>query len=241
MPTALITGATSGIGKASALLLHANGYGVAITGHNPANLTAAQRELPDDVLVVRADSRSLSDTDDLMQAVRDRFGSLDVLFLNSGMVGPKPVEEFTESDFDDLVAVNFKGQFFTLQKALPLLNDGGSVIFNIGIGARRSIPGGTVVSGTKGALLSMMPSLAIELAPRGIRVNSVSPGVVETPMWDKLGIPSEMRSGLADTVPLGRVGTPQDVADTVAFLASDASRFITGQDILVAGGGGLNA
>ena len=241
MPTAPITGGTSGIGKASALLLHNQGYGVAITGQNPDNLTVAQRELPDDVLVVRADSRSLSDTDALIETVRDRFGSLDVLFLNAGMVGSKRVEEFTEREFDDIVAVNFKGQFFTLQKALPVINDGGSIIFNIGIGARRNIPGGTVLGATKGALLSMMPSLAIELARRGIRVNSVSPGVVETPMWDKIGIPPQMRSGLADKVPLGRVGTPQDIADTVAFLASDASRFITGQDIVVAGGGGLNA
>ncbi len=241
MPSALITGGTSGIGKASALLLHENGYDVTITGHNPDSISAARRDLPEDVLVVRADSRSLEDTDELIDAVRDRFGSLDVLFLNSGTVGARPVEDYTESDFDDLVAVNFKGQFFTMQKALPLLNDGGSIIFNVGIGARRSLPGGTVLSATKGALRSMMPSLAIELAPRGIRVNSVSPGVVETPMWDKIGIPPEMRSGLAEAVPFGRVGTPQDVAGAVGFLASDSSKFITGQDILVAGGGGLSA
>lgn len=242
MPTALITGGTSGIGKATAELLHARGYRVAVTGQNPDSVARAQSELPDDVLVVRSDARVLSDTDALMSAVSERFGSLDLLFLNAGVFRPAPLSDATEESFDEHTDVNFKGQYFTLQKALPLLNDGGSVVITVGImGIHRGSPGATLGAATRGALLAMLPSLALELAPRRIRVNAVSPGATDTPLMDKLGVPQEARDAMRANIPFERFGSGQEIAETVAFLASDAARYITGQDVTVAGGSGLSA
>ncbi|WP_432522727.1 SDR family oxidoreductase [Kineococcus sp. SYSU DK006] len=143
MPTALITGGTTGIGRATAELLHTRGHRVAVTGQDPDALAAARRELPADVLVVRADARVSSDTDALVQTVTERLGRLDLLFLNAGIFRPAPVGEVSEESFDDHVAVNLKGQFFTLQKDLPLMNDGASIVVTVGIAARRGSPGAT--------------------------------------------------------------------------------------------------
>ncbi|WP_433443377.1 SDR family oxidoreductase [Nonomuraea sp. CA-141351] len=244
-PTALITGGTSGIGKATAELLHQRGYQVIVTGQNPDTIAAAGKELPEEIVVVRADARSLADTDRLAEEIRERFGTLDALFLNAGIVRPQPIEAFDEATYDDLFNVNVKGQFFTLQKALPLLNDGGSIVFNIGIGATRGIPNGSVAVATKGALLSLVPSLALELAPRRIRVNAISPGPVDTGIWAKQGLPpealEELANATASRVPLGRFGTSEEIAEVVAFLASKAAGFITGENIVVGGGSGIGA
>ncbi|WP_214414830.1 SDR family oxidoreductase [Sphaerisporangium fuscum] len=243
-PVALITGGTSGIGKATAELLHQRGYRVIVTGQNPDTIAAAEKSLPEQVVVIRADARSLSDTDRVVEEIRERFGALDVLFLNAGIVRSQPVGAFDEATFDDLVEVDFKGQFFTLQKALPLLNDGGSVIFTVGIGATRGMAGGSVTAATRGALLSMVPSLAIELAPRRIRVNAVSPGPVDTGIWAKAGLPPEQLEMAAEAtvsrVPLGRFGTSREIAEVVAFLASDAAGYVTGENIAVSGGAGIS-
>ncbi|WP_153547392.1 SDR family oxidoreductase [Streptomyces sp. RB17] len=239
MPTALITGGTTGIGRAAAELLHARGYQVAVTGQNPDSLARARSELPDDVLVLRSDARVLSDTDALMSAVSERFGSLDLLFLNAGIFRPAPVADVTEESFDEQVDVNFKGQFFTLQKALPLVNDGGSIVFTVGIGSRRGSPGAALGAATRGALLTMLPSLALELAPRRIRVNAVSPGATETPLFDKLGVPHSGREAMRTKIPFERFGSSREIAEVVAFLASDAASYVTGQDVTVAGGYGL--
>ncbi|MFF7679045.1 SDR family oxidoreductase [Actinacidiphila glaucinigra] len=239
MPTALITGGTTGIGRAAAELLHARGYKVAVTGQNPDSLARARSELPDEVLVVRSDARVLADTDDLLATVSARFGSLDLLFLNAGIFRPAPVASVTEESFDEQVDVNFKGQFFTLQKALPLVNDGGSIVFTVGIGSRRGSPGATLGAATRGALLAMLPSLALELAPRRVRVNAVSPGATETPLFDKLGVPHSGRDALRQKIPFERFGASREIAEVVAFLASDAASYVTGQDVAVAGGYGL--
>ena len=237
MPTALVTGGTSGIGRATAELLHDRGYQVAITGQNAKSIANAESELPQDMLVLRADTRLMADTDAAIEAVRQRFGSLDHLFLNAGVSRLFPVADITEDMFDDLVNINFKGQYFTLQKALPLLADGGSIVLMVGSGVSRGIPGGTITAATRGALLALMPSLALELAPRKIRVNAVSPGAINTPMWDKLGVSAEMREATSAHIPFGRFGTSDEVAEVVAFLASSASSYITGQEIIIAGGG----
>lgn len=241
MPHALITGGTSGIGKATAQLLHGRGYGVAVTGRNPDTLAHARQDLPDDVIVVAADSASLDDTTHLMSVVEERLGSIDLLFLNAGVFTPAPIGDVTEESFDSQMAINFKGQYFTLQKALPLLNDGASVVLTVGIGASRGAPGATVAAATRGALLTMLPSLALELAPRRIRVNAVSPGAVATPLFDKLGVPDEAREAMRRDVPFQRFGTGEDIAGVVAFLASDAAEYVTGQEIVAAGGYGLGA
>ncbi|CAM4047746.1 SDR family oxidoreductase [Kibdelosporangium persicum] len=244
-PTALITGGTSGIGKATAELLHERGYQVIVTGQNPGTIAAAAKALPEQIAVLRADARSLTDTARVTDEIRERFGTLDVLFLNAGIVRPGPVEAFGEATFDELVDVNFKGQFFTLHNCLPLLSDGGSVIFTVGIGATRGIPGGSVTAASRGALLALVPSLALELAPRRIRVNAVSPGPVDTGIWAKSGLPPEAlaqaATATAARVPLGRFGTPREIAEVVAFLASDAAGFITGENIVVGGGAGISA
>lgn len=239
MPTALITGGTTGIGRAAAELLHARGYQVAVTGQNPDSLARARRELPDDVLVVQSDARKLADADALMATVSARFGSLDLLFLNAGIFRPAPVADVTEESFDEQVDVNFKGQYFTLQKALPLMNDGGSIVFTVGIGSRRGSPGAALGAATRGALLAMLPSLALELAPRRIRVNAVSPGATETPLFDKLGVPHSVREAMRTKIPFERFGSSREIAEVVAFLASDAASYVTGQDVAVAGGYGL--
>ena len=244
-PTALITGGTSGIGRATATLLHDRGYQVVVTGQNPDTIAEAQKELPDDVVVLQADTRILADTDRVMEEVRTRFGALTTLFLNAGVTRPLTVDTVDEAAFDDLFAINTKGQFFTLQKALPLLTDGASIVFTVGIGATRGIPGGSVAAASRGALLAMVPSLALELAPRQIRVNAVSPGPIDTPIWSKYGMPADNTAAMLDAVaaqnPFGRLGTPREIAETVAFLASDGAAYITGQNIVVAGGGGVSA
>lgn len=244
-PAVLITGGTSGIGSASAELLHQRGFQVMVTGQNPTTIAAAREELPEGVVVLRADARSLEDTERVVEEVRSRFGALTALFLNAGISRPTPLDSVDEASYDELFGVNTKGQFFTLQKMLPLLTDGASVIVTVGIGATRGIAGGSVTAGSRGALLTMVPSLALELAPRKIRVNAVSPGAIDTPIWSKTGVPPEtladMTTGIAATIPFGRLGTAGEVAEVVAFLASDAASYVTGQDIVVGGGSGLRA
>jgi NAD(P)-dependent dehydrogenase (short-subunit alcohol dehydrogenase family) len=230
---ALITGGTSGIGKATAELLHSRGYRVLVTGLD----NVADAGLPADVVVVRADARSLPDLDRAIDVARREFDSLDLLFLNAGISRPGPVEATDEEAFDALFGVNVKGNFFTLQKALPLLNDGASVVFTIGAAEGH----GVAMTAAKGALLPMMRALAVELAPRGIRVNAVSPGLIDTPAYDKLGVSRDMIQAWGRDVPLGRVGTPADVAEAVAFLASSAAGYITGDNVRVSGGMGVHA
>lgn len=236
MPTALITGGTSGIGRATAELLHRHGYQVAVTGQNPDTVAAAERELPKGTLVLRADARSMAETDAAIAAVQERFGSLNLLFLNAGVSRHIAIDDVTEEAFEDLIAVNLKGPYFTLQKALPLLADGGSVVFTIGVAGRRGMAGGTAMMATRGGLLALIPSLALELAPRRIRVNAVSPGAIDTPIWDKRGVPTQAREAMTSSIPFGRFGTADEIAELVAFLGSSASSYITGQDIAVAGG-----
>jgi NAD(P)-dependent dehydrogenase (short-subunit alcohol dehydrogenase family) len=244
-PGALITGGTSGIGRATAELLHERGYQVMVTGQDPARIAAARRELPEGVVVLQADARSLADTDRVAEEVRSRFGELTALFLNAGISRPTPLASIDEATYDEVFSTNTKGQFFTLLKMLPLLAYGASVIFTVGIGATRGITGGSVTAGSRGALLAMIPSLALELAPRRIRVNAVSPGAIDTPIWSKSGIPlerlAEIATEMAATIPFGRLGTAREVAEVVAFLASDNAGYVTGQDVVVGGGSGLRS
>ena len=232
-PAALITGGTSGIGKATAELLHSRGYRVMVTGIDDL----ADAGLPEDVTIVRADARSRTDIDHAIDEARRRFGALDLLFLNAGISRPGPIESTDEAAFDALFDINVKGNFFTLQKALPLLNDGASVVFTVGAGEGL----GPAMTAAKGALLPLVRSLALELAPRRIRVNAVSPGLINTPAYSKLGISQEMIESWAQNIPHGRVGVPADIAEAVAFLASDAAGYITGDNLSVSGGVGVHA
>lgn len=230
--TALITGGTSGIGKATAELLHSRGYRVVVTGLGNVDDTG----LPEDVLTVRADAGSLTDIDGAVARARDHLGSLDLLFLNAGISRPGPIESIDEAAFDALFAINVKGNFFTLQKALPLLNEGASVIFTVGAGEGL----GAAMTASKGALLPLVRSLALELAPRRIRVNAVSPGVIDTPAYAKLGITPDTIAAWGEEVPLGRVGTPSDIAEAVAYLTSDGAAYLTGNNLIISGGLGIH-
>ncbi|MBZ6139083.1 SDR family NAD(P)-dependent oxidoreductase [Streptomyces olivaceus] len=232
-PAALITGGTSGIGRATAELLHSRGHRVMVTGSGGH----AGAELPGDIVTVRADARSLPDIDRAVDEARSRFGTLDLLFLNAGVSRPGPFESIDEAAFDDLFDINVKGNFFTLQKALPLLREGSCVVFTVGAGEGI----GAAVTAAKGALLPLVRSLALELAPRRIRVNAVSPGLIDTPAYGKLGVSREMIESWGADVPLGRAGAAADVAEAVAFLASDAAGYITGENLAVSGGLGVHA
>jgi NAD(P)-dependent dehydrogenase (short-subunit alcohol dehydrogenase family) len=244
-PAVLITGGTSGIGLASAQVLHEQGFRVMVTGQNPETIAAAELALPKDVVVFRADSRSLTDAGRIAEAAQQHFGSLAAVFLNAGVTGPTPLGTVDEARWDELFAINTKGQYFTLQAVMPLMSDGGSIVLTAGVGIVTGITGGSVVAGTRGALLSMVPSLALELAPRRIRVNAVSPGAIDTPIWAKSGLSPEAikqrTNAIAATIPFGRLGTAREVADVVAFFVSERSSYVTGQHIVVAGGIGMGA
>jgi NAD(P)-dependent dehydrogenase (short-subunit alcohol dehydrogenase family) len=239
-PAALVTGGTTGIGHATARVLHADGYGVLVTGRNPETLGAARRSLPDEVAVLRADLRSIADAKQVADEIEQRFGRLDLAFLNAGFSRLTPLETLDEAAYDELFDVNVKGQLFTLQAILPLLGEGSAVVFNSSTAAQRGVPGQSVYSATKGAVNSLVRSLAVELAPRGIRVNAVSPGPVETSALGKLGVPADQleafRKQIVSWLPMGRFGSDEEIARTVAFLASPAASFITGANIDVDGG-----
>lgn len=231
--TALITGGTSGIGKATAALLHSRGYRVMVTGRGDVD----DRGLPEDVIAVQADAGSLAEIDLAIAQAREHLSSLDLLYLNAGISRPGPIESTDEADFDALFDVNVKGNFFTLQKALPLLKDGASVVFTVGAGEGI----GAATTASKGALLPLMRSLALELAPRRIRVNAVSPGLINTPAYSKMGVPQETIESWGEGVPLGRAGDPAEIAEAVAFLASDAASYLTGDNLIVSGGIGVHS
>ncbi|GGJ48221.1 SDR family oxidoreductase [Streptomyces brasiliensis] len=241
--TVLITGGTSGIGLATAQLLHKRGANVLVTGRNPETIRSARSVLPDEVAIVQADVASLDDTERVIGEVRDRFGSLTGLFLNAGINKAMPFETVDENTYDEVFATNAKGQFFVLQKALPLLADAASVVFTVGIAATRGLAGMSLGAGSKGALLTMLPSLAVELAPRGVRVNAVSPGAISTPIWTKSGMSAEqltaVTESMAAAIPLRRLGEGPEVAAAVAFLLSDDASYITGENIVIGGGAGL--
>lgn len=241
---ALVTGGTTGIGLATAKQFHADGAKVIITGQNPATLEAARRELPDDVLILRADVRSIADTERVAAEIQRRFGGLDVAFLNAGIAHFVPLESVEESFFDDTFDINVKGVFFAVQKLAPLLRPGASVLVTTSVVASRGSATSAVYSASKGAVAAMVRALAAELAPRGIRVNAISPGPIDTPIFSKLTLPKEVvddfTHGMAQKVPLGRFGRSEEVAKVVSFIASPAASFITGSEIPVDGGVGTN-
>jgi NAD(P)-dependent dehydrogenase (short-subunit alcohol dehydrogenase family) len=237
---ALVTGGGSGIGLATAARLHQEGCRVAIAGRDERLLHEAAASIGGDLLAVPADVASPEEIDRLLSAVAQAYGRIDVLFVNAGLKTFRPLPDTTEAYFDEVFAVNAKGAFFTLQKAAPYLNDGASVIL-CGLAPvhpawRR--PGTSVYTASKAALRSFAHSAAAELAPRGIRVNTVNPGPIDVPSPTHLppDVMADRARRMAEAAPMKRLGTPGEVAGVVAFLASTDASYITGQEITVDGG-----
>jgi NAD(P)-dependent dehydrogenase (short-subunit alcohol dehydrogenase family) len=237
---AVVTGGNSGIGLATAKEFKEQGARVVITGRDQKTLDEARREIGGDVLALRSDASSLSEIDKLFAAVKEKFGGIDVLFINAGIGKFAPVETVTEEMFDSIMDINFKGAYFTIQKALPFLNDNASVVLNTSIAAHIGMPNSSVYAASKAALITLVRTLSAELVGRGIRVNAVSPGPIATPILNRMGLPpealQETRNNLEDQVPMKRFGRPEEIAKTVLFLASTDSSFLLGTEIVADGG-----
>lgn len=240
--TAVVTGGSSGIGYATARKIRELGAKVIITGRNPEAVDKAANEIGAVGLV--ADQAKLGDIDALVERAKEELGGVDVLFINAGIAAFAPVEQLTEEQFDATMDINFKGAFFTLQKFLPILKDGSSVINLSSINAYTGMPNTAVYAASKAALNSLTRTAAYELAPRKIRVNAVNPGPTNTAIFGKLGMPDEavqeFASAMQNRIPMKRFGEPEDVASLVAFLASDEASFITGAEYNIDGGTNLN-
>lgn len=239
---AVVTGGNSGIGFYSAKKLKSDGATVIITGRNADKVKEASEELG--VIGITADALDLSATDELVQNVKEKYGNVDILFINAGIFQPAPVGQISEEMFDHQMGINFKGAVFTLEKFIPILNDGASVINLSSVNAYTGMPNTAVYAASKAALNSYTRTAATELAPRKIRVNAVNPGPVETPIFGKTGMPEDQLNGFAqamqDRVPLKRFGKPDDIANLVSFLSSDEASFITGSEYNIDGGININ-
>jgi NAD(P)-dependent dehydrogenase (short-subunit alcohol dehydrogenase family) len=238
---AVITGGNSGMGFETARRFINEGAKVVITGRRQAQLDEALAEIDNPNLIgIQGDVSNLSDLDRLYDEVKTKFGHLDILFANAGISNVMPLEYVTEEHFDTHFNINVKGMLFSVQKALPLMKDGGSIILNSSIMGSSGIPGFSVYSATKAAIRSFARTWTSELKARKIRVNTLSPGPIATPIFGKMGLNAEQQSEFASQlpaqIPLGRVGNPEEIASTVLFLASDESSFITGIELPVDGG-----
>lgn len=237
---ALVTGGTSGIGLEAARLFREEGATVVIVGQDLARLQSAAVELGEGVTALRGDLSSPAQIDNIIEQIRQALGRLDVLFANAGMGLAAPLEAVTEDQIDKQFDVNFKGVFFTIQKAVPLLAEGGSIILTTSYLNEVGEPGLSILSASKAAVRSLARSLGAELAPRGIRVNAVSPGPISTSFVAKLGLSekqlNEAAAATKDRVPLHRFGEAVEIAKAAVFLASDDSSFMTGSEMVVDGG-----
>jgi len=238
--TALVTGGNSGIGLATAKLLIAEGAQVAITGRDRDKLAAAAQELGPSALAIRSDVNDVAGIEAVIAQVKQAFGKLDIVFANAGISAPTPLGATTLEAFNAVVTTNLTSVFFTVQAALPLLDAGSSIVLNGSVMRDMGVVGTSAYSATKGAITSMAKVLASELAPRGIRVNTVIPGATRTPIWSRdarngTDVPA-LEKALSQGIPLGHLGDAEDIATAVAFLASNDAKHITAAEIVVDGG-----
>ena len=231
---AVVTGGNSGIGLATAQEFKAQGAEVVILGRDQKTLDEAVHTIGVGTLAVRGDVTNLADLDRLYKQTVEHFGKVDILVVNAGISKPAPVEQVDEALFDQISNTNLKGAFFTVQRALPHLNDGASIILVTGAN-QKGTPGYSVVSATKAALRSLARTFSAELLPSGIRVNALSPGAIETPIFGKLGLPVEPLKW-AEQIPMKRIGTAEEMAKAALFLASSDSSYIAGAELVADGG-----
>lgn len=237
---AVVTGGNSGIGLATAKRLQEEGARVAIAGRSKKTLDEAVKAIGNGVLAVQADVSELPDVDKLYAEVTKKLGKIDVLFVNAGVAKFAPLADTPESVYDEQFDINTKGAYFTIQKAIPFLNDGASIVLNTSVVGEKGNVNTSAYSATKAALRSLARTAAAELADRGIRVNAVAPGPIVTPIFGKTGLPQAAIDNFAKEiltkVPMKRFGQPEEVAGAVAFLASSDASYITGVELNVDGG-----
>ena len=237
---AVITGGNSGIGLATVKLFREQGAKVAITGRDKKTLDDAVGAIGSGAIGIQADLRELADLDRLFKTVSSQLGKIDVRFANAGVAKFAPIADTPESLYDEMFDINVKGTFFTIQKALPHLNDGAAIVVNTTVFSQKGAPGTSAYSASKAAIRSFVRVAAAELAGRGIRVNAVSPGPITTPIFGRLGLPKEavdtMAQSILAQVPMKRFGQPEEVANAVLFLASSQASYITGVEVEVGGG-----
>lgn len=237
---AVITGGTSGIGLATAKEFISNGAKVIIFARDTNTLDQVVAELGANSYAVQGDVSVQKDLDRLFAETQTKFGSIDVLFINAAQVKLAPIADTTETLFDEMININFKGSYFTLQKAIPHLNNNASVIITTSYFNSIGFTGSSLLSASKAALRSLVRVAASELIEKGIRVNAVSPGAIATPLWGKIGLPEDVLKAageaITNQIPVKRFGQAEEVARTVLFLASDDSSYIIGNEIAVDGG-----
>ena len=237
---AIITGGNSGIGLATAKRFVSEGAYVFITGRRQKEIDAAVSEIGKNVMGIQGDVSNLADLDKLYNTVKDQKGHLDILFANAGIAQFAPLGEISEEHFDNIFHINVKGLLFTIQKALPLFQDGGSIILNASVASSKGVEETSVYSASKAAVRSFARTWTADLRHRKIRVNAISPGPIDTPIFSSLTKNEEQmdqfKNYIVNTVPMGRMGSPDEIAKVVSFLASNESSYITGIELFVDGG-----
>ncbi|NQX80997.1 MAG: SDR family oxidoreductase [Flavobacteriaceae bacterium] len=240
---AVVTGGNSGIGYASAKKMKENGANVVIVGRSTERVNEAASELG--VKGIVADVSSLVDIDNLVKQVKDIYGKIDILFVNAGVFIPAPIGQNSQEMFDNQMGINFKGAVFTIEKFSPIMNEGASIINLSSINAYTGMANTAIYAASKAALNSYTRTASTEFASRKIRVNSINPGPIETPIFNKTGMEEDQLKGFAEAminkIPLKRFGKPEEVASLVVFLASDESSFITGSEYNIDGGLNINS
>jgi NAD(P)-dependent dehydrogenase (short-subunit alcohol dehydrogenase family) len=237
---AAITGGNSGIGLATAQAFIQEGATVVIVGRNQQALDEAVETLGERAIAIQADVANLSDLDRLYASIQERIGKIDIIVVNAGVAPARPLAQVDEAHFDQIMNINVKGAYFTVQKALPVLNDGAAIVLVASAATISGLPGLSVYNASKAALRSLARTFSAELVDRGIRVNTLSPGPIETPIFGKMELPpevaGEMGAAILDKVPMKRMGKPEEMAKAIVFLASSDSSYVLGAELFADGG-----